>query len=167
MQVDLCRELRQCAMRRVSLAGAHCDEVMHHALKLLLEEWVGVIGVSGEGCTVYLALSRDEVVQHRDPNAAPDVAKKIAYSGDLAVLVAWHSDVVERTDWNEDERNADYLNYSETHHRFKAHAVMDAACMEESESSQCETGRDNDPWVEPAGQNSGDRHHESQRDGAG
>src|SRR5271169_46527 len=149
------------------MAGAHRDEVLHHALKLSLEKRIGVVGVSCKGIAVHLTLPRDKVIQQRNSDSASQVANKIADPRDLVELVAWHTHIVERTDRNEDERDADHLDDPVTHHGSKAHSVMNAACMEKPESGESKTGSDDDPWVELAGEDSRDRHHEKQYDGAG
>jgi hypothetical protein len=124
LQVDLRRELRQGTVRGLSGAGAHGGEVLCHRVQLPLEEWIGMIGVRGEGGAVHLPLPGDEVIQQRYANRATHVARKAADARDLVEFVPWHPNIVERANGNEDERDSDDLNHAVGHNGGKADAEI-------------------------------------------
>ena len=87
LQIDLRRELRQGTMRGLTGAGAHGDKVLGHGVELPLEEWIGVVGMRGEGGAVDLPLAGDEVIQQRNADGPTQVTREVADAGDLVEFV--------------------------------------------------------------------------------
>src|SRR5580658_1553193 len=151
-----------------SLTGAHAhgDEVLRDGIELPLEKWIGMVGVRGERSAVSLPLTDDEVIQHGEPDGPADVAHEVTDAGDLVEFLSRYTDVIERADGYEDERDADDLNDAVSHHGVEADAEINIGDMEEPEGGYCEADGDDDPRIELAGQDAGNGHHESKRNAA-